>query len=175
LQILGPVLERLENELLNPLISRTFAIMFRAGLFPPPPPEIAGIELKIQYISVLAQAQKMASISAIDQWAIGVMNEAQINPESLDIINFDIKNSEKADMLGVPAKIVNTPDAILARRQARAQAQAEAQKAQMMQQTAMAGKDGASAIKSLSDAKIGGQDGQGSALDAMSQVMGGQL
>lgn len=170
LQILGPVLERLENELLNPLITRTFAIMFRAGLFPPPPPEIQGMELKIQYISVLAQAQKMAAVTAIDQWTGAIITEAQEaqDPTILDIIDFDEKNAEKADMLGVPAKIVRSPDAIAQKRQQRAQQAQAAQQAQMMNVGADTGAKVASAVKSLSDAKVGaGEDGSNSALDSV--------
>lgn len=175
LQILGPVLERLENELLNPLISRTFAIMYRTGLLPPPPPEIAGMELKIQYISILAQAQKMASVTAIDQWTQGILEEAAVHPESMDIINFDEKNAEKADMLGVPAKIVNNADAMAAVRQARAAAQAQAQKAQMMMAGAKSGKDAAQATQALAQAPIGGNtDGQNTALDSLLSSIKGQ-
>lgn len=168
LQILGPVLERLENELLNPLIARTFAIMYRAGLFPPPPPEIAGMELKIQYISILAQAQKMASVTAIDQWTGSIIAEAEQTQDMsvLDIINFDEKNAEKADMLGVPAKIVNSPNAIAQKRQSRAQQQQAAQQAALMNQGADTGAKMAGAVKSLSDASVGGdEDGSTNALD----------
>lgn len=176
LQILGPVLERLENELLNPLIARTFAIMFRMKLLPPPPPEIQGMELKIQYISVLAQAQKMASVVAIDQWVGGIIGEAQNTGDlsMLDIVDFDEKNAEKADMLGVPAKIVKSPKAIAKKRQADAQAAQAAQEAALMNQGADTGAKTAAAVKSLSDAKVGSdQDGQNSALDSiMAGVMG---
>lgn len=177
LQILGPVLERLENELLNPLISRTFAIMFRAGLFPPPPPQIQGMELKIQYISVLAQAQKMASVTAIDQWTAGVIGEFQNTGDSsmLDIVDFDEKNAEKADMLGVPAKIVRSPDAMATLRQQRAQQAAQAQQAALINQGADTAQKMGGAVKSLSDAKTGGpEDGGGSALDAILNGVKGQ-
>lgn len=168
LQILGPVLERLENELLNPLISRTFAIMFRSKLLPPPPPEIQGMELKIQYISILAQAQRMAGITAIDQWSQSIVAEAQAaqRPDVLDIINFDEKNAEKADMLGVPAKIVFNASQMAQTRKSRAAAQAKAEQAQQALAMAKAGKDGADAVQSLSASPVGGgEDGKNSALD----------
>lgn len=176
LQILGPVLERLENELLNPLIARTFAIMFRKKLLPPPPASIQGLELKIQYISILAQAQRMAAVTAIDQWSQSVVAEAQAaqDPSIIDIINFDEKNAEKADMLGVPAKIVNSPQAMASKRQARAAAQAQMQKAQMLAMSAKAGKDGAQATQALAQAPLG-QPHSNTALDSLlSQVKGQQ-
>lgn len=173
LQILGPVLERLENELLNPLITRTFAIMFRKGLLPPPPPEIQGMELKIQYISILAQAQRMAGITAIDQWTLSILEESKVNGESMDIINFDEKNAVKADMLGVPAKIVNNPEQIYGKRKSRAQAQQAAQQAEMMNLGAKSGKDMAGAVKDLGNTPVG-KDGESSALDnLLTAVKGG--
>ena len=48
---IGPVIERTEGEL-DKIIKRTFAIMLRRGLFPPPPPEIAGRALSIKYVSL---------------------------------------------------------------------------------------------------------------------------
>jgi hypothetical protein len=40
--MLGPVLERSQNEFMDVAIERVFAIMLRAKLFPPPPPNIQG-------------------------------------------------------------------------------------------------------------------------------------
>ena len=74
---LGPVLEGLHDELLDPLIDRTFDMLVRLSepgwrgtgpvLLPPPPEELAGADLKIEYISILAQAQKLVSQSRSHQ------------------------------------------------------------------------------------------------------------
>ena len=55
--------ERLNDELLDPLIDRTFAIMLRVGLIPPPPQQLQGQSIKVEYTSILAQAQKLLGIS----------------------------------------------------------------------------------------------------------------
>ena len=167
LSMLGPVLERLENELLNPMIERSFNLADRLGVLPPPPTEIQGMELKIQYISVLAQAQKMVGITAVDQWSAGVVNDAAIDPTALDIINFDEKNRAKADMLGVPAKIINTPEEVAARRKARGKAAAEADAQKKMLLLAEGAAKGAGAVKSMADSPMG----QNSALDATLGIM----
>jgi len=60
LVMLGPVLERLQTEALDPIIDRTFAIMQRKGLFPPAPAEIAGKPVAVEYVSMLAAAQRAA-------------------------------------------------------------------------------------------------------------------
>src|SRR6185369_16462604 len=69
LVLIGPVIERTENEGLDEIIDRTFQIMSRRGLFPEPPPEIAGAPITIQYISLLAEAQRAAATNAIERVA----------------------------------------------------------------------------------------------------------
>ena len=181
-QVLGPVLEKTENELLNPMNDRTLMIMERNGLLLPPPKEIQGLELKFKYISVLAQAQRMAGIEGLDQWRVSVEQSVQINPDCIDVINYDALNLEKADMLGVPVKAVNDADAIAKKREERAAATQKAQNLAASQATAAAAADAGKAAKDLSQAPIGGppaEDGTGgqTALDALMNVaktQGGQ-
>ena len=54
LVMLGPVLERIDNEVLKPVIERVFAIASRAGIFPPAPPEIQGKMMNIEFVSMLS-------------------------------------------------------------------------------------------------------------------------
>lgn len=82
LLMLGPVLERLHNELLDPVIDRTFNIMQEVGIVPPPPKELHNTELAVNYISVLAQAQKMTVTNSIDQFTGFVAGLAQHFPEA---------------------------------------------------------------------------------------------
>ncbi|MBR2866056.1 MAG: head-tail connector protein [Elusimicrobiaceae bacterium] len=100
--VLGPVLERLKNELLDPLIERTFALMWQRGVVPMPPESIAGEELKVQYVSMIAQAQKAQGIHAIEQGISFVSRLAQGRQEVLDKIDFDAAVEEGLDLLGVP-------------------------------------------------------------------------
>jgi hypothetical protein len=163
LSMLGPVLERLENELLNPLTERAFNIAYRLGLLPPPPAEIEGMDLKIQYISVLAQAQKMQGVIAVDQWVAGVIELAAANPGIIDNINFDNLAREKADMLGIPEKIINSPEAIARIRKIKADAAAQAAQQQNQLAMAEAAKKGAGAVKDMAGAELG----KNTALDAL--------
>ena len=162
LTVLGPVLERLEGELLSPLIERVFAIMVRKGLILPPPEFIVDMPLRIQYISILAQAQKMVGVTALDQWTSGVAASTAVDPEAIDVVDMDEVNIMKADMLGVPAKVVRSKGAIAMRRKQRAQAQAENSKAAQTIAMAEAAKKGAGAAKDMAAAPMG----QNSALDA---------
>jgi hypothetical protein len=55
LVMLGPVLERLHDDLLEPLIGRVFQIMARAGEIPPPPsPALDGLKLQPEYVSPMS-------------------------------------------------------------------------------------------------------------------------
>lgn len=144
LLVLGPVLDRLQSELLKPAIDRTFNLMLKAGLLPPPPPELQGSDLQVEYVSILAQAQRAVGTQAIDRVTGYVMNAAQVNPEVLDKFDFDQAVDEYSNMLGTPPQLVRPDDKVLEIRQQRAAQQAQQQ--QMM--TAAASIDGA---KQLSD------------------------
>ena len=63
---IGPVLDRLNDELLDPAIDRIFNIMMRRGMLPPPPDELQGQPLRVEYTSVMAQAQKSVGIGSIE-------------------------------------------------------------------------------------------------------------
>ena len=159
LLMLGPVLERLHTELLNPLIDRTFNIMARSNLLPPAPEELAGVTLKVEYISMMAQAQKAVGTGAIERLAGFVGNMSAVKPEVLDKFDADQTVDEYAEMLGVPPKIVVSDDIVQQTREARAEQQ---QQMQQMEQAAQ----GAQAAKVLADADTGGQN-------ALTDVIGG--
>ena len=153
---LGPVLQRIESELLSPLISRTFGIAMRSGVIPIPPEIVQGQDLKIEYISMLAQAQKAVGTGSIQDLIAFVSNMAQFKPDALDNVDFDEAIREWSKMRGVPAKIVLTPQIIAQIRQVK---EKQMQMAQMGEEATKAA-DGA---KTLSETKLG----TGSALDAL--------
>lgn len=140
LLMLGPVLERQNEDLLDPLIDRTFAIMLRRGEVPPPPPEISGQELKVEYISIMAQAQKMVATSGLERFVGFVGNLAAAKPDIADKLDFDQVVDEYSDMLGVPPKIVRPDEEVAKIREGRAQAIAAQQRAEQLQQVAQGAK-----------------------------------
>lgn len=142
--MLGPVLERLNDELLDPLIDRTFRIMIEqsaprwAGLLPgkpvlpPPPEELAGLDLKVEYISILAQAQKALGVSAIERTVAFAGNLAGIAPEVLDKLDLDQAVDEYGNNIGVTPTIIRSDDQVAQIRQARAAAQQQQQAMEQM-------------------------------------------
>jgi len=129
LLMLGPVLERIHNELLSPLIDITFERCMEANILPPAPPEIQGVDLDIEFISVLAQAQRAVAVNGMERLVTTAVSLAPVKPEILDKVNFDQIIDDMANAFGVnPALIVSDEDAAKVRA-ARAQAAQAAQAA----------------------------------------------
>ena len=161
LLMLGPVLERLHTELLDPLIDRTFNIMQANGMLPPPPPELQGREVKVEYVSVLAQAQRLVNTGALDRLAAYTGEVAGIWPEARHKFDAVKAVGEYADALGVDPANVRSDDEVAAAVQAEAEAAAQQQaQEQAMQMAAMA--------KQAADTPMN----NGSALDVMAERVG---
>lgn len=124
LLMLGPVLERLHNELLSPLIESTFTRMVEAGNILPPPPEMQGMELNVEFVSMLAQAQRAIGTNSIDRYVGNLGMVAQYKPDVLDKFDADQWADAYADMLGVDPKLIVPNEEVALIRQARAEAQA---------------------------------------------------
>lgn len=131
LLMLGPVLERLNDELLDPLVDRTFNAMLRAGMIPEPPPELENMELEVEYISVLAQAQKSVAVGGIERFMAFTGSIAAMNPAALDKVDFDQTIDEYADAMGIPPRMIRSDDDVAADRDAKAQQQQATQAAAM--------------------------------------------
>lgn len=131
LLMLGPVLERLHNELLDPLIEMTFTRMLEAGVIPPPPQELQGMELSVEFVSMLAQAQRAIGTNSVDRYVANLGAVASFKPEVLDKFDADQWADAYADMLGVDPNLIVGSDQVAVVRQARAKA--ETQRAQMEQ------------------------------------------
>lgn len=144
---LGPVLEQLNQDLLDPLIDIAFEIHLRQGLIEEPPAAIQGTELKVEYISIMAQAQKLVGIGGVERFAGFVGQAAALNPEVLDKMDMDQMVDVYGEMTAVPPQLIRTDEAAANIRGQRAQAQAQAQKMETIQ-------GGAQAAKDLSQAKL---------------------
>lgn len=139
--MLGPVLERLNKDLLDPLVERTFNIMWRAGLIPPPPQEIQGMDVKVEYISVLHQAQRSVGVSSLDRFMGFAGNVMQMNPDTRHKVNFDETLDQYGAMLGVSPAVIRSDDEAQALAQQEAQAAQQAQQMQSAESMARMAKD----------------------------------
>jgi len=159
LLMLGPVLERLHNELLDPLIDNTFNRMIESGLVPPAPEELQGMELSVEFVSMLAQAQRAIGTNSVDRYVNNMGMLAQMKPDVLDKFDSDAWADGYAEMLGVDPKLIVAGEKVAKIRQARAE-----------QQQAMAQQEAQNqAAENMS--KIGKVDA-GNAMDMMNQFSG---
>lgn len=143
--MLGPVLEGLEDDFLNPAIDRVLSIMRRRGLWPEAPSELLGQDIKIDYISILAQAQRAVQTIAIEQGINFAGAAAQFVPEILDRIDPDGTVEAYFERIGFPPQGIRSrqdAEALRAQRAQRAQADAALERATV---AASAAKDASAA------------------------------
>ncbi len=176
--MLSSLIERQMSEMLDPMIERIAGIMTRRGMFPEPPEELQGREIKIEYMSILASIQKQAGYSGIELLVnlAGMMAQMQAgagrSPDVLDKLDCDEVIDQIADMYVLPAGVVLGDDSVAELRQQRQEAQQAAQQQQQMMAEGQAMADGApkvaGAMQTLSETPI--PEG-GNALEGLSDML----
>ena len=158
---MGPLVDRMETEILPQTIERVINICLRLGVFPPMPPEISNMQMQIKYKSVLAQAQKQNLITPIIDTFQQVINMATTTqkPEVLDKLNFDGFTDTISSLNGIPPELILSDQEVQDIRMARAKQQQMIQAAQMAAQSA-------DIAKTASQAKLDNNN-------ALVQVLGG--
>lgn len=144
--MLGPVLDRLNSELLDPLISLVFDRMVQADLVPPVPDEMNGKELNVDFISILAQSQKAITTNGVDRFISNLGVVAQMKPEALDKFDADYWVDAYADSLGIDPRYVVSGKQVAVIREQRAEQQQAQQQLAAAQQLASTAKDLGSAV-----------------------------
>lgn len=156
--LLGPILTRLNNDLLNPLVDAIFYLAIEQGLLDEPPEALRGQELRVEYVSSLhieqAASSRISGLYRIFEFAGSV---AQFKPDVLDKLDSDKAVSIVAEGL-VEHGVVRDQKDVDAMRDARAKQQQAAMQAEMQAKQLQAA---GSAAKNLSEAQVG----QGSMLD----------
>lgn len=156
--ILGPLLGRLQHELLEPVIVRTFNILARAGRLGEVPAALAQApDYTVEYVSVLARAQQLAQLRGLQTFLLSAKELANIDPEVLDNIDADKSLQEIRQLSGVGVKLLRSEEEVRRRRAERRQAQETAMKLQMLQAGAEVAKTGGEAAKEIGAATGGAQ------------------
>ena len=148
MRLLGPVLGRLQSELLKPLIDRAFALILRKNLFPPAPEFLSGQDIEIEYVSPLAKAQKSTELQSIMRGIEILGSLANVAPV-FDHVDMDKLVKHLMDVVGVPQKVLKPSSEVQAERQAAQEQQAQQEQMQQMQQVAQAGGQIAPLAKAL--------------------------
>lgn len=160
--MLGPVVERNNDELFDPLMNQVFAVMLEQSmprwmgllpgvpLIPQPPEELAGVPLTVEYVSILAQAQKSVAAGSIERalqfTSMLVQSGVQ---DAFDAIDTDEAQKGYYAAIGAPPIMLRDAKQVEAIRQGRAEAAAAQQ--QMEQAAAMV-----QGAKTLSETPTGG-------------------
>jgi hypothetical protein len=148
MRLLAPVLGRLQSEMLQPLINRTFNILLRKGILPAAPEELQGQTIDIEYVSPLARSQKQGDVQAILRTLEIVTPLSQMSPV-MDYLDSDKLVNHLAKVLGVPSKVIRSVEQVEQMRQQRAAAEQQAAQAQQDMQLAEAGGKVAPLVKEL--------------------------
>lgn len=160
LVLLGPVLERFENEGLDPAINRIFSIMARRRLLPPAPPEIEDAQLEIQYVSILSAAQRAVGVIPTERWMGLIANIAPVYPKAVNIPNWDSLIRNYGSDLGVAARDINDPETT-------AELNRQADELAQMREAAQTGPAFTQAAQQLSETEVGG------GANALQMIIGG--
>jgi len=129
LLMLGPVLERLHDELLSPLIDNTFIRMLQAGILPPPPEQMQGMDLKVEFVSTLAQAQRAVGLGAVDRLigTVALIGQGKQDTSVWDKIDVDQAIDKYSDMLAIDPSMIVADDKVAIIRTERAKQLAQQQ------------------------------------------------
>ena len=157
--MLGPVIGRLQSELLDPIIDRVFGILFRNGILIPPPEVLQGRKIVIEYVSPLALAQRreaITSVSSLLQLSAGV---AQFIPEVIDKIDGDKVIDEAAEIFGVSPEIIRDDKQVAEIREIRSKQQQEQAQLALAKEAIESNKSLSEANKNNAEAEeIGGEE-----------------
>ena len=140
LVLLGPVLQRINVELLDPLLEDVFEYALEGGLLPPIPEALEGQDLEVEYVSLLAQAQQAVAASSLERVLGFAGNMVAVFPDIVDGIDADEALRQYSDILGTSPDVIISSDDLAAKRQARAQEQQATQAMEMGSQAAQSAK-----------------------------------
>lgn len=139
--LMGPVLERLNAEMLDPLINIVFNKLVQADLLPPLPEDLQGQQLNVEFISILAQAQKAISTNSVDRMFSVLGNLAGMKPDIVDNVDLDFWPQWYADALGVDPRFIVSGKKVAVIREQRAQAEQQAAAMEQLQGATQAAKN----------------------------------
>lgn len=141
---LAPVMENVNDDLLDPFVDISFSLMMQQRRIPEPPKELQGRRLGVRYISIMAQAQKSLGLGGVERFlniagSIGVQTgdprlvtrKVNIN-RTLDVVG---------EMTGIPAGIVRTDEEAQAIEDQQVAAEEAAQQSQRLAEGAKAARD----------------------------------
>ena len=151
LQLMAPMLGRIQSELLGGLIKRTYQLLVGAGLMPRAPITMSGAQATVTYISPAARAQLAIKANDMSRFVQETAILAQIDPTVLDVFDLDQLVTKMAEYRGISRTFIRTNEARVRIREERAAQQA-------MQQAMEVSEPLTRSVKNLADARKAGID-----------------
>lgn len=148
MRLLGPMLGRMHQEYLKPMVERVYNIMVKRNMFDPAPEELRNVQLEVKYSSMIAKAQRMSDIQNISRTLETVAPFLQLDPAAGQNFNVDNVVRLVANMLNAPHEIIRDSNEVLAQRQQQAQMQ---QQMMQQQQEQMAVQNANVGVKTVKD------------------------
>lgn len=158
-QLLGPTYGRTQMEYLAPMWTRCWGLAYRAGELGMAPPDLQGKSFTVKYVSPIARAQRGVDLAAMDRYEQALLAETQLDPNVLDNYDTDEASRLRAELGGVPSKLMVPRDKVQERRAQAAQDQQQ-QKTENFSQTAL-----------MENIKKGGDNGNALAMAAIAGQM----
>lgn len=137
--LLGPVTARIQAEFLVPVLRRAWEIEMAAGRVAPPPPELRGADVAINFHGLLAILQsRHARLTGTMQALSGIQAVASLWPQSLDNYDSDQISVGIADAYGMDQLAIKDEAEVDKQRQIRMAAQQQQIQAQQQAELAKA-------------------------------------
>lgn len=169
----SPMLARMNSEFTGPLVDRAFAIRWRQSVarrfgpgspFPPPPPELSGQRIRVEYLSPIALMQKASELDAVSAVLATAQQLSAFGPQVAGKVA-QVLNPEGILRLvardrNAPTPTLNTPDQVAAAAQAQAEVEARLANHQALANVAGAAKDGSDALRNVVALRQGAGAGQ---------------
>jgi hypothetical protein len=161
---LEPIFSRLDTELLDPIIALTFKHAYEQGMIPEPPEELRNMDIKVDYISTMAESRKLAKLATVQEYIGFAANVAAATGDESLRIHIDGRKALEfgRDASNVPVGLLKDLE------QVQAEVQGQAAQQQQMQQMQMMG-EAAKTAETLSKADTSGGNALSDLMEGMSE------
>jgi hypothetical protein len=139
MQAASPLLSRITEEFLAPIILDLLEIMIQRRVIDPPPKQTPGVVVK--FMGPLALSQNASEIVNIESFIQSMAPLVQADPQALDKINIDETADHMSVLHNVPQRLIRSDDQVAEIRKQRAETERALQQAQVGREAAAAAKD----------------------------------
>tara|TARA_R100001129_G_scaffold51797_1_gene35732 strand:- start:4971 stop:6593 length:1623 start_codon:yes stop_codon:yes gene_type:complete len=149
MRLMGPLMGRLQAELLQPMIERVYSLLQRQRQFPDPPDIIQGRSFDIEYVSPMAKAQRQTDVQSIMRLFELLAPIASVDAGVFDHLDVDGLVRHMLKTLSIPASVTKGEGEVSLARDERAAQEEMMMQMQQAQQTAQSLGAVAPAIKAI--------------------------